>query len=276
MREKVLLCVRCTQVDKQKVVFLSLHPRRYLPMVSLRSLKVFVCLVAATVATLFCQHSSIAASVGVNYGADFTHLNVLPTESAGVVPQQNWNNVSNAANPMVTANLTMDTAGVGSPSGIKLTTGFAFASTLTGSTVTNVGGAPLNTGDRKMMEQYADVLDFGNETTITLENLAGFGPFDLILYSAGTWNPPDPDRIAQYRFFDGTSTAGALLDTRLIRNKVNPFNVPNDAYKESVGNGTIVGTVEGNYIRISNLNPSSGSLFLSAKALQGSPGSRCH
>lgn len=239
-------------------------------MVITRSVKIFACLVATTVAMLFCQHS-IAESVGVNYGADFPHLNLLPTESAGVVPQQNWNNVSAAANPMVVANLTQDTAGVGSPSGIKLTTGFAFASTLTGSTVTNVGGAPLNTGDRKMMEQYADVLDFGNETTITLENLAGFGPFDLILYSAGTWNPPDPDRIAQYRFFDGTSTADPLLVTRLIRNKVNGFNVPNDAYKESIGDGTIAGTVEGNYIRISNLNPSSGSLFLSAKALQGSP-----
>ena len=116
-----------------------------------------------------------------------------------------------------------------------------------------------------------DVLDFGVETTIKLENLAGFGPFDLILYSAGTWNPPDPDRIAQYRFFDGTTTADPLLVTRLIRNKVNGFNVPADTYKESIGDGTIAGTVEGNYIRISNLNPSSGSLFLSAKALQGSP-----
>ena len=68
-------------------------------MVSSRSLKVFVCLVATTVATLFCQHSSIAASVGVNYGADFPHLNLLPTESAGLVPQQNWNNVTSLGAP---------------------------------------------------------------------------------------------------------------------------------------------------------------------------------
>lgn len=240
-------------------------------MVSLRSRKVFVCLVATAVAMLFCQQPSIADSVGVNYGADFPHLNVLPTESAGLVPQQNWNNVSAAG---VVADLTKDAAGVGSPSGIKLTTVFNFASGITGSTVTNVAPInthPLNTGDRKMMEQYADVLDFGNGTSITLENLAGFGPFDLILYSGGTWNPPDPDRIAQYDFYDGTSSAAPLLTTRLIRNQVNPFNVPNDAYKESVGDGTIAGTAEGNYIRISNLNPSSGSLYLFADALQGLP-----
>ena len=127
-----------------------------------------------------------------------------------------------------------------------------------------------------MMEQYADVLDFGPLTSFTLENLTGFGPFDLILYSGGTWNPPDPDRIAEYKFYDGTSNAGTLLNTRLIRNKVNPFNVPNDAYKESVGNGTIAGTVEGNYIRISNLNPSSGSLTSYCQGPAGKPGSRCH
>ena len=124
------------------------------------------------------------------------------------------------------------------------------------------------------MEQYADVLDFGPLTSFTLEYFTGFGPFDLILYSGGTWNPPDPDRIAEYNFYDGTSTAGTLLVTRLIQNQPNPLNVPNDAYKESVGDGTFAGTVEGNYIRISNLNPSSRSLFLSAKALQGSPGLR--
>jgi hypothetical protein len=241
-------------------------------MVSMRSLKVFACLVAATAATLVCQQSSIASSVGVNYDAG--SFGLLPAESAGVVPQQNWNNVAagNPAEPVVTANLVKDTAGVASPSGIKLTTSFAPASQIAGSTVSNVGGAPVNTGDRKMMETYADVLDFGVETSIKLENLAAYGPFDVLLYSAGTWNPPDPDRIAQYRFFNGTTTADPLLVTRLIRNKVNGFNVPADAYKESIGNGTIAGTVEGNYIRVSFPSPpTSGSLFISAKALQGSP-----
>jgi len=218
----------------------------------------------------------IAASVGVNYAADPGATELAPAEAAGVTPQQNWNNIASQppGSLFVVPNLTKDTAGVASPSGIKLTTQYNNASAQVYGVVSNEG-APVNTPDRKLMQAYIDVLGpvtgVGGTTSIKLENLAGFGPFDLILYSGGTIPHGDPDRVAQYKFFNGTTSSDPLLVTRLIRNKANPFNVPNDAFKESVGNGTVAGTLEGNYARITNLNPSSGSLFILAEALTGGP-----
>jgi hypothetical protein len=241
-----------------------------------RPLKIFACLVATTVATLLCEHPLIASSVGVNYSGDPGSTEIFAAEAAGVTPQRNWINVPSQApgTNLVLPNLTKDTAGVASPSGIKLTTQYNSASAQVFGVVTNEGGA-LNTPDRKLMQNYIDVLGpvtgVGGTTTLKLEGLAGFGPFDLILYSGGTIPHGDPDRVAQYKFFNGTTSGDPLLVTRLIRNKANPYNVPNDAYKESIGNGTVAGTLEGNYARISNLNPSSGTLFILAEALTGGP-----
>lgn len=245
-------------------------------MTILRSVKPLICLVATVLATLLFQSSSHAVSVGVNYAGDAPNMNLLPAESAGVDPQQNWNNIASQppGSLFVVPNLTQDNNGVASLSGIKLTTRYNNASAQVYGVVTNEG-APINTPDRKLMNAYIDVLGpvtgVPGTTTITLENLAGFGPFDLILYSGGTIPPFDPNRVAQYKFYDGTSSADPHLITRLIRNKTNPFNVPNDAFKESIGDGTVNGTLEGNYIRVSGLNPSSGSLHILAEALTGGP-----
>lgn len=235
------------------------------------------CVTAMLLAVVVCPVPVFAAAVGVNFVGE-TNFGTLitPTESAGVDPQQNWNNIAAQAPGalLVVPNLDKDTAGVGSPSGIKMTVQYNAASATVSGVITNEG-APLDTPNRKLMQAYADVLGpvtgVPGTTSVTFEGLAGFGPFDLIIYNAGTIPAFQPDRVAEYEFYDGTSTAAPAMGSRLIRNKWNPVNVPNDAFKESLGNGTVVGTVEGNYIRIKNLNPSSGSLHIFAEGLTGSP-----
>jgi hypothetical protein len=234
-------------------------------------------LIAVTVAMVLSPTAIFAASVGINItGETASGTFIVPTDSAGVSPQQNWNNIPGQApgTLLVVPDLTQDDGGVASSSGIQMTIQYNSASAQVFGVVTNEG-APLDTADRQLMQAYADVLGpvtgVAGTTHITFENLASFGPFDLILYSAGTIPGPDPDRVAQYQFFDGTSNGDPLLTTRLIRNQSNPFNVPNDVFKESVGDGTADGTEEGNYIRVRNLNPSSGSLHILAEALTGAP-----
>src|ERR1700704_4769381 len=103
---------------------------RYLPMFFTRPLKIFACLVATTVATLLCEHTFSASSVGVNYSGVPGSTEIFAAEAAGVPPQRNWINVPSQApgTNLVLPNLTKDTAGVASPSGIKLTTQYNSAS----------------------------------------------------------------------------------------------------------------------------------------------------
>lgn len=240
------------------------------------STPLMACLSAMLVAVAG-QVSLFAASVGVNFAGD-TNMGTFinPSESAGVDAQQNWNNIAAQApgSVFVVPDLVKDTAGVGSPSGVKLSIQYNAASATVSGVITNEGGL-LDTANRKLMQAYADVLGpvtgVPGTTSLTLEGLAGFGPFDLLIYNAGTIPAFQPDRVAEYEFYDGLTTAAPSLGSRLIRNKWNPVNVPNDAFKESLGNGTVAGTVEGNYIRIKNLNPSSGSLHIFAEGLTGSP-----
>ena len=241
------------------------------------SLVLWSSLTALLIAAVVCPVPAFAASVGINYVGETnfgTFIN--PTESAGVDPQQNWNNIASQApgSVFVVPNLTKDTAGAGSPSGVKMSVQYNAASATVSGVITNEG-ATLDTPNRKLMQAYADVLGpvtgVPGTTSVTFEGLAGFGPFDLIIYNAGTIPPFQPDRVAEYEFYDGLTTAAPSLGSRLIRNKWNPVNVPNDAFKESLGDGTTAGTVEGNYIRIKNLNPSSGSLHIFAEGLTGSP-----
>ncbi|MDZ4821611.1 MAG: PEP-CTERM sorting domain-containing protein [Planctomycetota bacterium] len=241
------------------------------------SLTAFAWLAAMLIAAVVGPVPLFAASVGINFvGETSGGTFIVPADSAGVDPQQNWNNIPGQApgTLLVVPNLTKDTGGVGSLSGVKMTVQYNAASAGVSGVVTNEG-APLNTANRQLMQSYADVLGpvtgVPGTTHVTFENLAGLGPFDLLIYNAGTIPPFQPDRVARYSFYNGTTSVDPLLSTRLIRNKFNPFNVPNDAFKESLGNGTVAGTVEGNYIRISNLNPSSGSLHILAEALTGSP-----
>jgi hypothetical protein len=241
------------------------------------SLPIVSCLAAMLIAAVVCPVPLFAASVGINLvGETAGGTFIVPTDSAGVDPQQNWNNIPGQApgTLLVVPNLTKDTGGVGSLSGVKMTIQYNAASAQVSGVVTNEG-APLDTANRQLMQSYADVLGpvtgVPGTTHVTFENLAGFGPFDLLIYNAGTIPPFQPDRVAQYSLYDGTTSGAPSLGSRLIRNKFNPFNVPNDAFKESVGDGTVAGTVEGNYIRIKNLNPSTGSLHILAEGLTGSP-----
>jgi hypothetical protein len=84
---------------------------------------------------------------------------IAPGDSAGVTPQKNWNNVPNQASGAVyvNPNLTQDTAGVGSPSGVKVSIQYNIAFAQVFGVVTNEGGA-LNTPDRQLMNAYADAL----------------------------------------------------------------------------------------------------------------------
>jgi hypothetical protein len=141
--------------------------------------------------------------------------------------------------------------------------------------VTNEG-VPINTPDRKMMDSYADVLgpSSSNQTQgtfLTFTNLNQFGPFDLIIYNAGTIPHPDPQRVARYDFYDGTSQSDPLIVSRYIRNEPNPFKVPNDEFIEGTDDGTAAGATLGNYFVVKNLNPSSGSLFIFGDGVVGGP-----
>ena len=234
-----------------------------------------------TLLFLLVEVAALAKTISVNPGANLpgqgTQFTLMPDEVAGVVPAKNWNNVIVAAPDSIATypNLIVDTNGTPSGSGVNFTIHFDDLSANVFGVVQNEG-APLNTPDRKMMDSYADILgpSSSNETqgtSLTFTNLNQFGPFDLIIYNAGTIPPPDPDRVARYDFRDGTSESAPLIVSRYIRNKPNPFQVPNDIFIEGTDNGTAVGTTVGNYFVVRNLNPSSGSLFIFGDGVIGGP-----
>jgi len=230
-----------------------------------------------TIMFLFVEVVASAKTISINFAAGIpgqdTYRTLLPNEVAGVVPLNNWNNISTAPPDAEVSypNLIVNDNGTPSGSGVNLAIEFDDLSPQAFGTVLNEG-QPVNTPDRKMMDGYADVLGplSSNETDgtyLAFTNLNQFGPFDLYFYSSGALGPPFDDRVARYTFYDGADESAPVIVTRFGRNKQNSFNVPNDQFVEITDDGTAEGSTAGNYFVVRNLNPSSGSLYVAATAI---------
>jgi hypothetical protein len=218
----------------------------------------------------------MARSIGVNFGAD-AGLVLSAAEVAGFVPQANWNNIPGQPPGAVLtrSDLTINNDGIASQSTVDINVDFDSLSGNVSGVITNHGGT-INTPNRKIYQAYADVLGPSSSnhtegTFLTITGLAGMGTFDLIIYSAGTIPTGEPDRVARYDFYDGTSRIAPHLATRYMRNHSNPVVGAGDAFVEGLDNGTAAGTTVGNYFIVRDLNASSGSLHIFADGVIGSP-----
>lgn len=110
-----------------------------------------------------------AASIGVNFGSDYTGgggvLNLAPTDSAGVVAQQNWNNAA-GANSGAALNLIDDS-------------GAATTASVVWSSNNLWGGGAAATADEKLMAGWLD--DGVAGASVTVSNIP-YALYDVYVY----------------------------------------------------------------------------------------------
>jgi len=118
--------------------------------------------------------------VGGQSGASTTTMS--STESAGVVSQTNWNNLSGASGTDTTVRNSSGTTVSG------LTVTYSSTNTWADAGVTNTAG------NLRMMRGYLDINTNGASTTVSVSGLASLGYYDVYVYAAGDGT----NRVGEY------------------------------------------------------------------------------
>jgi hypothetical protein len=186
-----------------------------------------------------------AANLGLNFAStdpDAATSSLLPTDSAGVVPQVNWNNfaLNNGASvpPIILDNGAVSTATV------------SWASNNTWRSGGN-SAFPAGTGDRKLMSGYLDTLDTtvgGISLTVSNIDAALRSPaYDVYVYFLG--DSSEARRGGGYTINDGSGPITKFGST---------MGTPS-AHIEDPGTDTD-NTLDGTYLRFAGLTGASFTL----------------
>ena len=166
--------------------------------------KVFACAVA-----LFSAASAAADSIGINFRRTTSgEQNMAPTESAGVVPQVNWNNTDGVASGNAGANISGPTANaLTSANGITVP-GLSLSWSANG-TWSSPNAGP---GDPNLMAGYLDDTGTAGDTVITVTGVP-YANYDVYAYVGSDGN----NRSGRTRLFN------FFANDRWFRTNTNPF-----------------------------------------------------
>jgi hypothetical protein len=149
-----------------------------------------------------------AASIGVNFRRGSGEQNMTATESAGVVPQMNWNNSDGAATGTGAANISGPTANSIVDSTGAVVPGLAISWTANGTWSAPNAGA----GDLNMMSGYLDDTGTAGDTVFTVTGVP-YAHYDVYTYVGSDAN----NRSGRTRLF------GYFQNDRWFRTNTAPF-----------------------------------------------------
>lgn len=157
--------------------------------------KVKLVVAILSVLVVACQALPVRAeAISVNYGADAASngsTSLLPTDTAGVVPVANWNNISAGANGVALKDSN------GTLTGLTLTQS---ANGGSGSGISNFSG----TGDLHMMAGSANNGWGATPVTLTFDGTVPYSTFDVYVYYHSGWVGANASQ--QFSIVDGSNT----------------------------------------------------------------------
>jgi hypothetical protein len=211
-------------------------------------------ILASTVALAVVSAAASADSIGINFRRGSGEQNMAPSESAGVVPQVNWNNTDGAAAGNAGANVSGPM-----PNTLVSGSGTSFAGlTLTWQANGTWSAPNAGPGDLNLMSGYLDDTGTAGDTVITVTGVP-YASYDVYAYVGSDAN----NRSGRTRLFN------FFANDRWFRTNTSPFTgfVEATATAEPATNTGLA-----NYTRYTSLNSSSFEL----RILRGSNNAGLH
>ncbi len=183
--------------------------------------------------SLLLNCSLLAVNIGLNFTNADADKSLLATDSAGVAPHQNWNNMTNATGAQTTANLKND-SGVATTASVSTSFGF-----------TNQNGGGTGSANDKLYRAYGLIKDAESIVVSNIPASITTNSYDVIVYF--DLNLGVAARSYAYTI-NGVTQAGEE-DAGFF----------SGTFKQATGN-TVATATQGNYVRFSGLTASTFTL----------------